>query len=160
MKAGTWILRPKSLSRTMDRRLRWHLTYPCSRCPLVDNTKYPIILHVTSLLHTHTHTHARARVRFNTDALKCASFCTEVTVHRNTFAERCFHKMASHTHTQTHFFSHTRTHTHTHTDTLLHRDDFALSSSTHREWCFYKRMGLHEELLYTTDIFLHRHTLA
>ena len=32
-KAGTWILRPESISQAMDRCLRWHLTYPCSRCP-------------------------------------------------------------------------------------------------------------------------------
>ena len=32
MKAGTWILRPESISQAMDRCLRWHLTYPCSRC--------------------------------------------------------------------------------------------------------------------------------
>ena len=60
---SAWILRPESLSRTMDRRLCWHLTYPCSRCPVLDNTKYPIILHVISLLHTHTHAHARGITR-------------------------------------------------------------------------------------------------
>ena len=49
--------------------------------------------------------------------------------------------MAPHAHTHTHTHTHSHAHTLAHTHTLLHRDDFF------KQRCFYKGLGLHEELL-------------
>ena len=95
------------------------------------------------------HADIDTRARFNRDVFKRARVYTEIVVHRNTFTQRCVH-------TEMHGFTHRNTFTHTKTDTLLHRDDFTLSSFTHRyhykQRCFDKGMDLHEGLL-CTDVF-------
>ena len=95
------------------------------------------------------HADIDTRARFNRDVFKHARVYTEIVVHRNTFTQRCVH-------TEMHGFTHRNTFTHTKTDTLLHRDDFTLSSFTHRyhykQRCFDKGMDLHEGLL-CTDVF-------
>ena len=117
--------------------------------------------HFSMHARAHTHTRARARVFFNTDAFRCANFYTVVPVHRNTFAERCFHtEMASHTHTETPFLSHT----HTHADTFLHRDDCTLSKFLRtdtitnggaftKEWIYTKSCYIRD--VFTQGILLH-----
>ena len=72
------------ISQALDRCLRWHLTYPCSRCPLRylerertegrKREKFYICLDVT---HTHTpHTHNASNPRENYRNATSISPCT------------------------------------------------------------------------------------
>ena len=65
------------ISQALDRCLRWHLTYPCSRCPLRylerertegrKREKFYICLDVTHTHPTHTpHTHTMRQIRGKT----------------------------------------------------------------------------------------------
>jgi hypothetical protein len=89
---------------------------------------------------------SRTHRRVNRDVFK-----THTLLHRDSCTQKCCcTEMLSHRDG----FRHKNTFPHTHT--LLHRDDFTLSSFTHRyhykQRCFDKGMDLHEGLL-CTDVF-------
>ena len=99
----------------------------------------------------HTHTGTFTRMFLNAHALRRGS-CTQ----KNFYTEMLWHRHGF-THTQALF---TRTPTHTHT--LLHRDDFTLSSS--RTDTITNRGAFSKDWIYTRSfyigMFLHMHTFG
>ena len=141
------------ISQALDRCLRWHLTYPCSRCPLLSKKFYIFSdgshtqLAHTQLTHTqlaHTHT-----TYSHTTCTHTQLTHTQLTHTQTTYS----HTTCTHTHNLLTHNLHTHTQlTHTqlaHTHNLLTRNLHTHTQLTHTQLAHTHTQLTHTQLVHT-----------